>query len=61
MNIYNLYLKVLLNINGLYYLGSLSDLSQSLGLNIFLEIDNISLISTADRVDLTLSCLILHC
>jgi hypothetical protein len=61
MNIYNLYLKVLLNISDLYCLGKLSDLSQSLGLNIFLEIDYISLISTPDRVDLTLPCFTLHC
>jgi hypothetical protein len=50
MNIYNLCLEVLLNRSNSYCLGSLFDLSQSLGLNIFLEIDYISLISTADRV-----------
>lgn len=42
-----------LDISDLYCLGTLSDLSQSLGLNIFWEIDYISLISTADRADLT--------
>ena len=61
MNIYNLNLEVLLNISDLYCLGRLSDLSQSLSLNIFLEIDYISLISTADRVDLILSCFFLYC
>jgi hypothetical protein len=59
--IYDLRLKVLLSISDLYCLGLLSDLSQSFGLNILLEVDYILLISTADRADLTLFCLILHC
>ena len=58
--IYDLRLKVLLSISDLYCLGLLSDLSQSFGLNILLEVDYILLISTADRADLTLFCLILH-
>ncbi len=59
--IYNLHLKVLLSISDLYCLDLLFDLSQSLGLNIFREEDYISLISTADQVNLTLYCFILHC
>ena len=58
--IYNLYLKVLLGISDLYCLDLLFDLSQSLSLNIFRENDYTSLISIADRVDLTLYCFIIH-
>ena len=57
---YNRYLKVSLNIADLYCLDLLLDLSQSLNLNIFQEKDYISLISTADRVNITLYCFIPH-
>ncbi len=58
---YNRYLKVSLNISDLYCLNLLFDLSQSLSLIILREKDYISLVSTADRVDLTYYCFILHC
>ena len=54
MNIYNLYFEVLLDIGDLYCIGMLSDLFQSLSLNIFRRTDYISLISTAYQVDLIL-------
>jgi hypothetical protein len=58
---YNSCLKVSLNISDLYYLDLLFDLSQSLSLSIFREKDYISLMSTADWVNLALHCFILYC
>mgnify|MGYP003703385319 CR=1 FL=1 len=58
--IYNLHLKVLLSISDLYSLDLLFNLYQLLSLNIFQEDDYILLISTADRIYLTLYYFILH-
>ncbi len=58
---YNHYLNVSLDLSDLYCLGSLFNLLQSLSLNMHREKDYMSLISTADRVDLVLYCFILHC
>ncbi len=58
---YNHYLNVSLDLSDLYCLDMMFDLSQSLSLNVHREKDYISLISTADWVDLVLYCFIIHC
>ncbi len=55
INVYNLCVNVYFDLSDLYCLGITTDLSQSLGLNIYRQKDCISLISTADQVDLVLS------
>ncbi len=55
MNIYSLVVNIYFDLSDLYCLGLATDLSQSLDLRIYLHKDYISLISTADRVDLVLS------
>ncbi len=61
MNIYNLIINIYLNLSDLYCLGKVTHLSQSLDLSIYRYKDCISLISTADRVDLVLNCLLNTC
>ncbi len=58
---YNHDLNLSLDLSDLYRLDMMFHLSQSLSLSIHRENDYISLISTADRVDLVLYCFILHC
>ncbi len=57
MNAYNLLVNVYFDLSDLYCLGMATDLSQSLDLSIYRQKYYIPLISTADRVDLVLSCL----
>ena len=57
MNTYNLIISIYFDLSDLYCLGMATDLSQSLDLSIYRHKDYIWLISTADRVDLVLSCL----
>ncbi len=52
--IYNHCFNVSFDLSDLYYLGMATDLSQSLSLNIHQRKDYMSLISTADQVDLVL-------
>ena len=54
MNSYNLYVNVYFDLSNLYCLGMTTDLFQSLDLNIHRQKDYISLIPTADRIDLVL-------
>ena len=57
MNIYSLVVNIYFDLSDLYCLGTATDLFQSLDLSIYRHRDYILLISTADRVDLVLSCL----
>ncbi len=59
MNIYSLVVSIYFNLSDLYCLGMATDLSQSLDLSIYRHKDYILLISTADRVDLVLSYLLM--
>ena len=54
MNIYSFTINIYFDLSDLYCLGKVTDLSQSLDLSIYQYKDSISLISTADRVDLVL-------
>ena len=56
---YNLIINIYFNLSDLYCLGMATDLSQSLDLSIYRHKDYILLISTADRVDLVLSHLVM--
>ncbi len=55
MSIYNLIVSIYFDLSDLYCSGMATDLSQSLDLSIYRHKDYILLISTADRVDLSLS------
>ena len=59
MNVYNPTINIYFDLSDLYCLGKVTDLSQSLDLSIYRYKDYISLISTADRVDLVLICLLI--
>ncbi len=59
MNIYSLIINIYFDLSDLYCLGMASDLSQSLDLIIYWYKDYIPLISTADRVNLVLSYLLM--
>ncbi len=59
MNIYSLIINIYFDLSDLYWLGMATDLSQSLDLSIYRYKDYIPLISTADRVDLVLSYLLM--
>ncbi len=59
MNIYNLLVSIYFDLSDLYCLGMATDLSQSLDSSIYRYKDCISLISTADRVDLISSYLLM--
>ncbi len=59
MNIYSLVVNIYFDLSDLYCLGMATDLSQSLDLSIYRHKDYILLISTADRVDLVLSYLLM--
>ncbi len=54
-HLYNYCFSVYFDLSDLYCLGVATDLSQSLSLNIHRRMDYISLISTADQIDLVLS------
>ncbi len=58
MNAYNLLVNIYFDLSDLYCLGMATGLSQSLDLSIQRHKDYIPLISTADRIDLVLSCLL---
>ncbi len=55
MNLYSPIINIYFDLSDLYCLGMATDLSQSLDLSIYQYKEYISLISTADRVDLVLS------
>ncbi len=57
MNDYNLLVNIYFGLSDLYYLGMATDLFQSPDLSICRQKYYIPLISTADRIDLVLSCL----
>ncbi len=59
MNTYRLVINIYFDLSDLYCLGVATDLSQSLDLSIYRYKDYIPLISTADRVDLVLSYLLM--
>ncbi len=59
MNIHTLDVNIYFDLSDLYCLGMTTDLSQSLDLSIYRHKDYILLISTADRVDLVLSYLLM--
>ncbi len=59
MNIYSFVVNIYFDLSDLYCLGMATDLSQSLDLSIYRHEDYILLISTADRVDLVLSHLVM--
>ena len=59
MNIYSLVVNIYFDLSDLYCLGMATDLSQSLDLSIYRYKDYIPLRSTADRVDLVFSYLLM--
>ncbi len=59
MNIYSLVVNIYFDLSDLYCLGITTDLSQSLDFSIYQYKDYIFLISTADRIDLVLSYLLM--
>ncbi len=59
MNICNLEVNIYFDLSDLYCLDMATDLSQSLDLSIYRHKDYILLITTADRVDLVLSYLLM--
>ncbi len=52
MNVYSSVVNLYFDLSGLYCLGTVADLSQSLDLSIYRHKGYILLMSTADRVDL---------
>ena len=59
MNVYNPTINIYFDLSDLYYLGKVTDISQSLDLSIYRYKDYISLMYTVDRVDLVLNCLLI--